>query len=55
MTNTGKATRSIFRRKIRMKYRSIAKKNAITGKHKAMRYKCPSSQQHSKKAKFMIL
>lgn len=55
MTNKGKATTSIFSRKIRIKHRPIAKKNTITGKCKAMRLECPSSQQYSKEVKFMIL
>lgn len=58
MANTGKAVfenTRIFSRKIIMKHRPIAKKNAVTGKCKAMGQKCPSSQQYSKEVKFMIL
>lgn len=54
MTNTGKATTCIFSRKIRVKPRLIAKKNAIMGKRKAMSRKCPSSQRYSKEVKFMV-
>ena len=54
-TETGKEITSIFSRKIRMKQRSAAKKNDIKGRLKAMRQKCPKSQEYSKEAKFTTI